>query len=99
MTQEKASEVLEMFLHKQCDLKRTEFAYTQNEVFAAVNMAAEALEKQIPKKVRQEAVNSKKHTCPNCKTIVERLRKVNNGRNTVLCIPAICPHCGQALKI
>lgn len=42
-----ALKVLEMFLHKQCDLKRTEFAYTQEEVWKAVKMATEALEKQM----------------------------------------------------
>lgn len=50
MTPQVASKVLDMFLDKQCDLKRTEFAYSNNEVWAAVNMASEALEKQIPKK-------------------------------------------------
>lgn len=44
MTDEKALEILEMFLHKQCSLKRTEFAYDANTVWHAVNMAAEALE-------------------------------------------------------
>lgn len=44
MTNEKALEVLEMFLHKQCSLKRTEFAYDQITVWHAVNMATEALE-------------------------------------------------------
>lgn len=39
-----ALEVLDMFLHKQCDLERTKFAYSQNEVFEAVKMSKEALE-------------------------------------------------------
>lgn len=46
MTREEALKVLEMFLHKQCDLKRTEFAYDANTVWAAVNMASKALEQE-----------------------------------------------------
>ena len=46
MTREEAIKVLEMFLHKQCDLKRTEFAYDQNTVWEAVNMASKALEQE-----------------------------------------------------
>ena len=49
MTREEALKVLEMFLHKQCDLKRTEFAYDANTVWDAVNMANIALEQQEPK--------------------------------------------------
>ena len=44
MTREKAIKVLEMFLHKQCDLKRTEFAYDEDTVWEAVYMARKALE-------------------------------------------------------
>lgn len=39
MTPQKALEILEMFLHKQCDLQRTEFAYSDIEVYCAVSMA------------------------------------------------------------
>lgn len=37
-------EILEMFLHKQCDLARTEFAYSQSEVWEAVKISKNALE-------------------------------------------------------
>lgn len=53
MTPQKALEILEMFLHKQCDLQRTEFAYSQNEVWKAVKMASEALEKPIQETTEQ----------------------------------------------
>lgn len=46
MTRKEAIKVLEMFLHKQCDLKRTEFAYDANTVWGAVKMASEALEQE-----------------------------------------------------
>lgn len=41
-----ALEILEMFLHKQCDLERTKPIYSQIEVWHAVKMAKEALENQ-----------------------------------------------------
>lgn len=46
MTRGEAIEILAMFLHKQCDLKRTKFAYDANTVWDAVKMAKEALEEQ-----------------------------------------------------
>ena len=46
MTREKAIKVLEMFLHKQCDLGRTEFAYDQLTIWDAVKMASDALEQE-----------------------------------------------------
>lgn len=46
MTREEAIEVLAMFLHKQCDLERTEFAYDANTVWHAVYMASNALEQE-----------------------------------------------------
>ena len=53
MTPQKALEILEMFLHKQCDLQRTEFAYSQNEVYMAVSMAKYALEKPLQETTEQ----------------------------------------------
>ena len=53
MTPQKALEILEMFLHKQCDLQRTEFAYSQKEVYMAVSMAQHALEKPIQETTEQ----------------------------------------------
>jgi ADP-dependent phosphofructokinase/glucokinase len=46
MTREEAIKVLEMFLHKQCDLGRTEFAYDANTVWDAVHMASNALKQE-----------------------------------------------------
>ena len=54
MTAQKALEILEMFLHKQCDLQRTEFAYSQNEVWKAVKIANDVLEAQIQGTTEQE---------------------------------------------
>lgn len=47
MTREEAIKVLEMFLHKQCDLGRTEFAYDQLTIWDAVKMASDALEQEL----------------------------------------------------
>ena len=44
MTREEAIKVLEMFLHKQCSLERTRFAYDPDTVWDAVKMAFDALE-------------------------------------------------------
>lgn len=44
ITREEAIKILEMFLHKQCDLERTKFAYSQEEIWHAVKMATESLE-------------------------------------------------------
>lgn len=98
MTPQKASEVLEMFLHKQCDLKRTEFAYNANEVWEAVKKSSEALEKQIPKKPTPHIVNVEKikignanwckgttvYKCPCCNNFISRLYDY-------------CYKCGQAI--
>ena len=57
MTPQEAVEILEMFLHKQCDLERTKFAYSENTIWIAVNMAKLALEKQISEKPNIEGDN------------------------------------------
>ena len=46
MTNEEALDILAMFLHKQCDLERTKFAYDANTIWDAVKMAKEALEEE-----------------------------------------------------
>lgn len=46
MTREKAIKVLDMFLHKQCDLERTKCSYDENTVWAAVRFARDAIEKE-----------------------------------------------------
>ena len=46
MTVEKAIKVLDMFLHKQCDLERTASAYDQNTVWSAVQMGRDALKER-----------------------------------------------------
>ncbi|MCI7085345.1 hypothetical protein MR988_04450 [bacterium] len=90
MTPQEAIEILEMFLHKQCDLERTKFAYSENTIWIAVNMAKQALEKQIPKKPiksdRQEIRYTLTYDCPTC------------GRQfTGTGFADYCYHCGQAL--
>lgn len=54
MTPQKALEILEMFLHKQCDLQRTKFAYSDIEVYCAVSMAKNALEKPLQETNEQD---------------------------------------------
>ena len=54
MTPQKALEILEMFLHKQCDLQRTEFAYSDIEVYCAVSMAKNALKKPLQETTEQD---------------------------------------------
>ena len=44
MTREEAIKILEMFLHKDCSLERTKFAYDENTVWHAVDMAYKSLE-------------------------------------------------------
>ena len=67
MTREQAIKVLEMFLHKQCSLSRTEFAYSQNEIWDAVKMASDALKKQIAKEPKEKIYgNVKYQLCPEC---------------------------------
>ena len=86
-----AEKVLEMFLHKQCNLQRTQFAYSQNEVFEAVTMASKALEKQIPKKPEESYDGYADgnpvidYHCPNC------YREVDEDELEHHC------ECGQAL--
>jgi hypothetical protein len=64
MTRDEAIKVLEMFLHKQCDLKRTEFAYDANTVWDAVNMASEALEQgSVLDKIRAEIQDLRNCSC------------------------------------
>ena len=48
MTREKAIKVLDMFLHKQCDLERTKCAYDENTVWDAVRVARDCLENTKP---------------------------------------------------
>lgn len=43
MDNQQATKILDMFLHKQCDLERTRFAYSQDEIWEAVSLAAKHL--------------------------------------------------------
>ena len=61
----------------------------------ALNMAVEALEKQIPKKVTHEARLYKCCTCPNCKNVVDKFEKW--GESTVRITYKYCHFCGQNL--
>ena len=95
MTLSEASEILEMFLHKQCDLKSTEFAYSQSEVWKAVEMATEALEKQTPKKPDFEGDGYDENgcliydtwICPCCEVRYEIYYEEYEH----------CPNCGQTI--
>lgn len=70
MTREEALKVLEMFLHKQCDLKRTEFAYDANTVWAAVNLASKVLE--------QESNDD----CVSRQAVLNKAFEIKTGENT-----------------
>ena len=104
MTLQERNKILEMFLHKQCDLKSTEFVYSQSEVWEAVEMAAQALENQIPKKPKQiehigtsvyfnkpksECTHLFRGYCPNCNT--------QNTNRRIAQVITYCERCGQAL--
>lgn len=88
MTPQKALEILEMFLHKQCNLQRTEFAYSDIEVYCAVSMAKNALEKQIPKKPTDKTLEYDGYygRCPGCNRVIYDYKDRNR-----------CYNCGQAL--
>lgn len=96
MTPQEAIEILEMFLHKQCDLERTKFAYSENTIWIAVNMAKLALEKTVTKSVVLEGdgYDDKGELiydiayCPNCN------HKFDLGYDEET---NCCPNCGQAL--
>ena len=62
---------------------------------AAFEVAIEALEKQIPKKVTHEATLLRSCTCPNCKNVVDKFTEF--GDSTVRITYDYCQICGQAL--
>lgn len=70
MTREEAINILEMFLHKQCDLKRTEFAYDANTIWHAVNMASKAL--------KQKFCND----CISRQAVLNKAFEIKTGENT-----------------
>ena len=90
MTPKEAYKVLEMFLHKQCDLTRTLPLYSDNEVWSAVNIASDALEKQIPQKIDNKDADDLVSGCHCCGEI-NALWKPNGSRNNY------CGNCGQAI--
>ena len=61
----------------------------------AKQMGANALRKQIPKKVTHEATLYKCCTCPNCKNVVDEFTEFMGHRCRVT--PVYCKYCGQAL--
>ena len=90
MTREEAIKVLEMFLHKQCDLERTKFAYDANTVWEAVNMASEALE-QEPKTghwiaKENEEMKTVGYFCSECDLPMETEKRTD-----------FCPNCGAKM--
>lgn len=104
MTVQEAKKIMEMFLHKQCDLQRTEFAYSQNEVWDAVKMSADALEEveqyralgtvEELKEAREKQVAKKP---------IHKIKRPNSlygvcsvcGRRLVT--DKYCPRCGQRI--
>ena len=94
--EEKALKILEMFLHKQCDLEKTKFTYDANEIWEAVNIASKALEKQIPEEPDYEGDGYDDNgeliydtwICRNC----EQDYEVDYDHYDY------CPNCGQRIK-
>lgn len=86
-----ALNVLDMFLHKQCDLEKTKFAYDQTVVWNAVKMARDALEKQIPKKI--ESWNGQA-SCPCCQKLFGSMETLKTLRSWDM---PHCKWCGQKL--
>ncbi len=82
MTEQKASKVLKMFLHKDCDIERTKFAYTDTEIWRAVKMASETLDKQIEMELLPPTEFIYKGICPVC-------------GNRILLSEKYCSKCGQ----
>ena len=60
-----------------------------------LEIAINALEKQIPKKVTHEATLYKCCTCPNCKNVVDEFTEFMGNRCRVT--STYCKYCGQAL--
>lgn len=66
--------------------------YDADECSQALQMAIEALEKQIPKEVSiMKYRNDYDWTCNNCDTTFEYIRYTADK-------PNYCPNCGQAIK-
>lgn len=93
MTREEAIKVLEMFLHKQCDLERTKFAYDQLTVWDAVNMASEALAQ--PERKKGEWVNNIHDIpiCDQCGYMTPFDRAVDDYE-----YGNYCPNCGADMR-
>lgn len=69
--------------------------HEHKEYVEAMQIAVEAIEKQIPMKVTHEATIYKLHTCPRCKNVVDKFEKIGS---TIFRITAdYCNFCGQKL--
>ncbi len=89
MTRGEAIRVLEMFLHKQCDLERTKFAYDTNTVWEAVYTASKALE-QEPREGEWQLTDDEMFIyCPFCHE-TEYERPIDASWK-------YCPDCGARL--
>lgn len=81
--------------HNEIHSKKERFAIYITE---ALNMAVEALEKQIPKKYIREKTDFFSFPvikCPNCTGIIGKVEFLENCE-LVIC-PRGCPCCGQAI--
>lgn len=58
-------------------------------------VAAEAINKQIPKKPTHESTLQLPHTCPSCKNVIDRVE--NFFGHNVLIKEEFCRFCGQAI--
>lgn len=99
MTPQEAIEILEMFLHKQCDLERTKFAYSENTIWIAVNMAKQALEYHIAKTVETIVSNEDVRLGAMTMKAGTKVFKCNNCNSYVSPSHKFCTKCGQALDL
>ena len=63
----------------------------------AYNVAINALEKQIPKKITHEATLRRCATCPTCKNVLDEFIEFIPGQPKIRVTFARCHFCGQAL--
>lgn len=78
-------------------LRISAFAYKEqcNKANEALDIAIQAVEKQIPKKITHEATIYKCCTCPNCKNVVDEYTEFLGKKVRVTY--AYCHYCGQKL--
>ena len=80
-----------------CDLLRTE-----EEIFAAYDMAIKALENRIPKKTNKVidktwGTKEELDVCPVCGCYIHKIYFFNDGKKEPCKKMSYCEHCGQAI--